>query len=76
MSNVSNVPSILRVPACEARTGYKRPTLYRLEAEGRFPKRLKLGRGQGGAVGWRSDEVDAWIEARAAGRDWTPGDPA
>jgi prophage regulatory protein len=65
-------PVILRVPDCEARTGYKRASIYRLEKLGQFPARLKLGRGQGGAVGWRSEEIDAWIAARAAGREWAP----
>lgn len=63
---------VLRVPDAEAATGYKRASLYRLEKEGRFPRRVKLGTGQGGAVGWRAEEVGAWIDARAAGREWTP----
>jgi prophage regulatory protein len=66
---------VLRVPDTEAATGYKRASLYRLEAEGRFPRRVKLGQGQGGAVGWRAEEVRAWLDARAAGQEWTPTTP-
>ena len=34
---------ILRMPEVCARTGYSKTTIYRLEAEGRFPKRVKCG---------------------------------
>jgi prophage regulatory protein len=35
--------------------------IWRLERQGRFPKRIKLGSHR---VGWALDEVVAWIEAR------------
>lgn len=41
-------------------------TIWRLEREGDFPKRISLG---GNSVGWLEDEVVAWIAARAAARD-------
>lgn len=64
---------ILRMPSVLAHTGYKgRATIYRKEQQGQFPKRIKLGPGQGGAVGWRAEEVRAWVDARAAGREWEP----
>lgn len=66
--------NILRLPAVEARTGYKRPSIYRLEKEGKFPRRVKLGLGQGGAVGWVENDISSWIEARQDGRPWTPAD--
>ena len=52
----------------EQATGYLRASLYHLEKLGLFPPRLKLGTGQGGAVGWRADQVEEWIDARAAGK--------
>jgi prophage regulatory protein len=46
--------------------GYHAVHLARLEAAGKFPKRIKLSEGVGGRVGWLEDEIDAWILARAA----------
>lgn len=40
-------------------------TLLRWEANGRFPRRVRLG---GTSVAWLKSEVDAWIEARAEER--------
>lgn len=40
-------------------------TLLRLEAVGRFPRRLRLA---GASVCWDHDELMAWIEARKAER--------
>jgi Predicted transcriptional regulator len=40
-------------------------TLLRLEAAGRFPRRLRLA---GASVCWDHDEVMSWIEARKAER--------
>jgi prophage regulatory protein len=45
--------------------------LCRLEAAGKFPKRVKLSEGTGGRVGWLEDEIDKWILDRAALRDET-----
>lgn len=59
-------PGILRVPDAEAVTGYSRSSLYRLEAEGSFPRHVKLGLGRGGAIGWRAADIEAWIDERAA----------
>ena len=45
--------------------GLSDPTIYRLEKAGKFPKRLQLG---GNSVGWLSEEVDEWIQAKAEKR--------
>ena len=39
--------------------------IWRLERQGRFPKRIKLGEHR---VGWDLDEIVAWIEARKSQR--------
>jgi prophage regulatory protein len=39
-------------------------TIWRMEAAGRFPKRIRLGTR---AVGWLEHEVNAWIAERARG---------
>ncbi len=40
--------------------------LSRLEAAGKFPKRIKLG--DGGRIAWSLCEIQAWIAARKAER--------
>lgn len=46
---------------------FSRVHLSRLEAAGRFPKRLHLN-GPGGAISWLEHEIDQYIEQRAAER--------
>lgn len=48
------------------RTSYSRAHLDRLEADGRFPQRVRLGQAR---VAWVEEEVDEWISARVAERD-------
>lgn len=50
-----------RKPQVSKMTGRSPSSIDRDEAAGLFPKRYKLGPR---SVGWRSDEVDAWIESR------------
>lgn len=57
---------IYRLPAMKAQTGLGRSTIYALMADGRFPKRIKLGER---AVGWSETEIDAWLEGRKAQRE-------
>lgn len=52
---------MLRLPEVVEVTGLSRPTIYRLEAKGEFPKRRRLGVN---SVGWVEDEVTAWIQNR------------
>jgi prophage regulatory protein len=40
--------------------------ILRLEREGRFPRRIRLGENR---VGWILAEVEGWIAARMAERD-------
>ena len=49
---------------------YSRVHLRRLEAAGRFPRRVQLG---DNAVAWIESEIDAWLEERAADRDASGG---
>jgi prophage regulatory protein len=57
---------VLRRKAVVERTGYSAMHIYRLEREGKFPKRIQLGPN---AVGWIEHEVDAWIESKMAQRE-------
>lgn len=52
---------ILRRPEVEAATGLSKTQINRLEREGKFPKRVQIS---DRAVGWRSDEIEAWNDAR------------
>jgi prophage regulatory protein len=56
--------AILRKPAVRDRVGLSDAQIWRLEKAGKFPARLQIS---ANAVGWYSDEIDAWIEARARG---------
>ena len=58
-------PTIERLPHVLARTGLGRSTLYALVAAGAFPAPVKLSIR---AVGWRAEEIDAWLNARATSR--------
>jgi len=52
---------ILRFPQVKARIPLSRPSIWRLERDGKFPKRLQIS---ANAVGWLESEIDAWISAR------------
>ena len=53
---------MIRLAELLARTGLSRSTLYRLEAEGQFPRRVKLGKR---SVAWRESQLVEWIESRS-----------
>ena len=57
---------ILRLPKVEDKTGLGHDTIYRGAREGWFPKPVKISER---ASGWLENEVDAYIENRAALRD-------
>lgn len=52
----------LRIPEVCRMVGYSRASLYRLEAAGHFPRRIKLGPA---ATAWRLSDIRAWMESRA-----------
>lgn len=56
--------AVLRIRDVCQRSGLSRATIYRLEREGKWPRRLQLSNGR---VGWDEAEVEARIaELRAA----------
>lgn len=56
---------ILRKKDVRERTGLSDTSLWRLERDdSSFPRRLRLG----GAVGWLEEEIERWIEEKAAAR--------
>lgn len=54
--------AILKLPAVKSATALSRSSIYAFIQQGKFPKPLKLG---ARAVGWKADEITAWIESRA-----------
>lgn len=56
-----------RLPQVLQRTTLSRAHLYNLMSKGHFPKPCRIGKR---AVGWRSDDVDQWIESRPEGGSW------
>lgn len=60
-----NTPTILRLPAVQARTGLSRSSIYAAITAGAFPKQVKLS---ARAVGFVTSEIDAWISVRAQAR--------
>ena len=53
---------ILRLPDVMEKVGLKRSSIYAYVQKNAFPQPVLLG---ARAVGWKSDEIDAWIEQRA-----------
>ena len=59
---------LLRLPAVLAKVGISRSTLYEMKARGDFPKPVQIG---ARAVGWRSTDIDSWLESRSPQGDST-----
>ena len=59
---ISNLNHILRLPAVMQVTGFSRSSIYAYVQAGKFPSPVHIGER---AVGWKSEEIAAWIEKRA-----------
>ena len=53
----------IRDPECEKMSGLSRTTRWRLEREGKFPKRRQISPN---GVGWLLSEIQSWLESREA----------
>lgn len=60
---------VLRLREVKQVTGLSQSGIYAKMSRGEFPHSIPLG---AQAVGWRSDEIAAWIEAQTAKRDAKP----
>ena len=74
MSDTETAPTtdgdrIIRGPECDMLTGTSGTTRWRLEREGKFPKRVQIG---AYAVGHLYSEIQAWIQERATHRGCLP----
>lgn len=58
---------IERLPSVVKRTTLSRSGIYALMKAGLFPRPLRLG---ARAIGWRREDIEAWIAARPKGGSW------
>lgn len=58
---MQHLDPVHRLPSVKTLTGLSRSTIYRLIADGKFPKPIKLGER---ASGWRQSELEVWLESR------------
>lgn len=56
---------IIRKPELLNMIGLSDPTIWRMEKEGKFPKRLRLG---GNSCGWMESEITGWLTERMEAR--------
>ncbi len=52
---------VMRMPELTGHVGLSRASIYDMMAKGQFPRPIKLSER---AVGWKSDDIDAWLAAR------------
>ena len=64
---------IIRKPQVRELTGFSDTTIWRLEKQGRSPRRVRLGEM---SVGWYADEVGEWVRLRLRGMGKHPPLPA
>lgn len=62
-SEIPERQRLLRLQDVRSATGLCRSMIYRLEAENRFPGRVKIGPR---AVGWVESEIAQWVADRIA----------
>ena len=67
------VPRFERFPEVSSRVGLSRATIWRLEREGKFPRRRRIS---GNAVAWLNTEIDDWMSSREGASDDASGDAA
>lgn len=61
---VPNIPiQVLRLRQVCTRTGLCKSSVYQLEAENRFPKRVHLS---DRCVGWLESEIQEWLSQRVS----------
>lgn len=53
-------------------TGLSTSSVYRMMAEGTFPRPVRLGKN---SVGWRASDIQTWIASRPEVEDYQPPAP-
>ena len=65
MSRLNATPELILTSEIAQRIPYSQNQLRRLEAQGSFPKRVRIGANR---VAWVRQEIDDWIETRLNAR--------
>lgn len=60
---------LIRLPEVMGRTGMSRATIYRKQADGTFPKSIRLGHSM---IAWYESDVNDWIANPMEWRSITP----
>ena len=60
---------LLSRAAVRDRVLYSFAHIARLEAQGQFPKRVRLSNHPRGRCGWLEEDIDRWLAARVKERD-------
>jgi prophage regulatory protein len=63
--NAENRQRIIRKRELINMIGLSDPTIWRMEKDGTFPKRIRLG---GNSCGWLESEIMVWLAERVAAR--------
>jgi len=61
---MSQTPRLISMKVVQQLTSYSRTHISRLEAVGKFPKRVRLSRHPRGRMGYVEAEVHDWIDKR------------
>lgn len=59
---------LYRLPEVEQISGWRRSTIYRAIADGRFPRQIRIG----STAAWRKRDIDRWLAAVAGNDDPAP----
>jgi prophage regulatory protein len=65
MSHLTTTPEFIVSDEIAQRIPYSQNQLRRLEAQGTFPKRVRIGANR---VAWVREEIDNWVMDRIGGR--------
>jgi prophage regulatory protein len=57
---------LIRKPELYKTIGLSDATIWRMEKDGKFPKRVQIG---GNSVGWLLSEITHWMAQKAAERE-------
>ena len=66
MSTPRATPELIVAGEIAQRIPYSQNQLRRLEAQGSFPKRVRIGANR---VAWVREEIDDWLQGRISQRD-------
>jgi prophage regulatory protein len=65
MSHLTTTPEFIVADEIAQRIPYSQNQLRRLEAQGTFPKRVRIGANR---IAWVREEIDNWVMDRIGGR--------